>query len=114
MTDSRSLEPCTVHDQSLVAHDIRLERRTDADGEERVVASIECERRGTLCVTECRACPRFARIEVHEAGYLMLCRAHAPDPPQTTADAAPREACTEPTGKGVDAAAAKEPPSGAV
>jgi hypothetical protein len=40
-----------------------------------MLATIECERRKCrLPIDECRACERFARIEAHEAGYVMLCR----------------------------------------
>jgi hypothetical protein len=58
----------------LVPHDLWFERRTSPSGRV-VVALISCERRGcTLNLDTCRACPRFARIDVHEAGYTMLCR----------------------------------------
>jgi len=44
-------------------------------GDARLVATVECERRrSTLDVDTCGHCERFARIEVHEAGYTMLCR----------------------------------------
>jgi hypothetical protein len=37
--------------------------------------TIKCERRGcTQTIDDCRACERFARIETHEHGYVMLCR----------------------------------------
>ena len=64
----------------LVPHEIRLPRDESAPGACVLVATIECERRGqTLPVDVCRFCPRFCRIEVHEAGYTMLCRSSDED-----------------------------------
>lgn len=55
----------------LVSHDIRFIRK----GEGTAHATVHCERRDcALLVNECRSCERFARIDVHEAGYVMLCR----------------------------------------
>lgn len=113
MTDSRPPESHSVSDQRLVAHDIRVERRVADEGKERVVATVECERRGTLCVDECRACPRFARIEVHEAGYLMLCRVHAPDAPEQARDSQPAADDAE-VGTERESKASKRSPSRAV
>jgi len=57
----------------LVVHDILMTRpETDRS---QIAATVECERRGcTLSVKVCAGCERFARIEVHEAGYTLLCR----------------------------------------
>ena len=55
----------------LVPHDLSIARK-DAGGTE---ATVYCERRDCkLNINECRSCERFARIDVHEAGYVMLCR----------------------------------------
>ncbi|HKU36710.1 MAG TPA: hypothetical protein VJR89_01150 [Polyangiales bacterium] len=57
-----------VHDIEFVTTDVK----SDAP---RVRATIQCERRDqTLDVESCRSCERFARVDVHEAGYVMLCR----------------------------------------
>lgn len=65
----------TSSPSSLLEHDIRLAREA-AEGCSRVVASVECERAGCCVRVEtCARCPRFARIEPHEAGYILLCRA---------------------------------------
>ena len=59
----------------LVPHDITLVRVETEQGRSEVHATIECERRGcTLRVETCAQCERFARVEPHEAGYVMLCR----------------------------------------
>lgn len=59
----------------LVQQDILLSREA-RDGTTRVVARVECARRDCVVEVEyCARCPHFARIETHEAGYLMLCRA---------------------------------------
>jgi hypothetical protein len=50
-------------------------RKADS-GAPRVCATVLCERRAQqLDVEVCRVCERFGRIDVHEAGYVMLCRA---------------------------------------
>ena len=55
----------------LVPHDIHIVRK----GVGATKATVYCERRDCrLDVNECRSCERFARIDVHEAGYEMLCR----------------------------------------
>jgi hypothetical protein len=70
----------------LVVHDIKLERQSPPDGQSRVRATVDCERNQcTLDVEVCALCPRFARIEVHEAGYVLLCR---------SLDALPEPECT--------------------
>ena len=62
----------------LVPHDICIRRQRAANGTLVVVASVECERRGRqLCVEHCVKCLRFVRIDVHEAGYMVLCRSAA-------------------------------------
>lgn len=59
----------------LVVHDVRfvpVDANSDAP---RVRATIKCERRDCILDVEvCRECERFARVDVHEAGYVMLCR----------------------------------------
>jgi len=67
----RLLRPST----QLIEHDVRLTLEELSPGVVRVVATIECERKQRTCEVErCSHCERFARIEVHEAGYTMLCR----------------------------------------
>jgi hypothetical protein len=62
-------------DDHLIGHDVRFERKRSASGALLVIATIDCERQGCrIPVDVCRECPRFARIDVHEAGYVMLCR----------------------------------------
>jgi hypothetical protein len=62
----------------LVQQDIHIAREEPGDGSSRVVARVHCARRNcAMEVEECAACAHFARIEVHEAGYLLLCTAHA-------------------------------------
>jgi hypothetical protein len=58
----------------LIAHDLCFEPKETASGHKTHLPTIECERRGTLSIDECRACERFARIETLEHGYVMLCR----------------------------------------
>jgi len=58
----------------LVQQDICL-RREGADEAVHVVATVECARQAcTVRVENCARCAYFARIDVHEAGYVMLCR----------------------------------------
>lgn len=62
-------------------HDVHFGRQTAEDGSSKVVATVACERRQcTVSVDVCSECERFARIEVHEAGYTMLCRSTDLDP----------------------------------
>lgn len=59
----------------LIEHDVRIRLQLVSPGVAEVIATVECERRGcTLDVERCAYCERFARIEVHEGGYTMLCR----------------------------------------
>jgi hypothetical protein len=61
----------------LVQHDIQLTRAPAEDERPRVVASVRCQRlECDVLVEACAHCARFARIETHEAGYVLLCRAH--------------------------------------
>lgn len=57
----------------LVVHDIRLALRSRSP---QVIATVECEIWGRTVSVErvCTSCARFARVEPHEAGYLVLCR----------------------------------------
>ena len=67
----RLLRPST----QLIEHDVRLGLKEVSPGVTAVVATVHCERRNITCEVEhCCYCERFARIEVHEAGYTMLCR----------------------------------------
>ncbi len=59
----------------LVMRDIHLSRDGSSTQRDNVQATVDCERWGcTLPVETCVSCERFARIEVHEAGYGLLCR----------------------------------------
>jgi hypothetical protein len=65
--------PEKVSNAHLTQYDIHLAR--DPDRPTKVVASVMCERRGCeMLVEACARCPHFARIETHEAGYLLRCR----------------------------------------
>ena len=71
MTARKKIRPSS----RLVVHDIEFERTREPDGSEKVRACIACERRKCkLDVDECRACERLARIDSHEAGFVVLCR----------------------------------------
>jgi hypothetical protein len=60
---------------NLVAHDIRVTREELQPGAAHSVATVHCERYDrTVEVEDCGYCERFARIDTHEAGYVMLCR----------------------------------------
>lgn len=66
----------------LIEQDIHVRRLPAAAGA-RVVAEVQCARRGcTMDVEQCARCPHFVRIETHEAGYLMLCSADEDESPQ--------------------------------
>lgn len=68
----------------LVQQDICLARE-EADGSSHVVATVACTRRALpVAVDECARCPYFARIEPHEAGYVMLCRTDSDRPAPAT------------------------------
>lgn len=59
----------------LIEHDVRVRLQLVRPGVAEVTATVECERRQcTRDVELCAYCERFARIEVHEAGYTLLCR----------------------------------------
>jgi hypothetical protein len=61
----------------LVLHDLHLTRVQSEQGRPQVVASVRCERQGCeVSVEACARCVHFARIEPHEAGYVLLCREH--------------------------------------
>jgi hypothetical protein len=59
----------------LVQQDIRIEREApDDDPASRVVASVHCVHKNCRVeVEDCAGCAHFARIEPHEAGYVLLC-----------------------------------------
>lgn len=62
----------------LVQQDIQLSRHGDGAAAP-VVATVECARRNcTVEVEACAQCAYFARIETHEAGYILLCRGDDP------------------------------------
>ena len=59
----------------LVPHDVTFESPPSAASRTAPVASVHCERHDCACrVEDCSYCERFARIDVHEAGYTLLCR----------------------------------------
>jgi hypothetical protein len=79
-TSSRSL-PLLRPSSRLVAHEIRVASRPLEQVGAELIATIYCERqRRTLEVDSCAYCERFARIEVHEGGFAMLCRSTDEDP----------------------------------
>lgn len=58
---------------SLVLQDIRLQREPGSD---RVEATAVCARKNCrVNVEDCARCAHFARIDTHEAGYVLVCRA---------------------------------------
>jgi hypothetical protein len=72
---------CARPSSHLVPHEIRLTRKRSEVGTSTVVATVHCERReSTLNVETCGYCERFARIDMHEAGYVMLCRSEDEEP----------------------------------
>jgi hypothetical protein len=72
--DETSAKLPLLRSPCLVQQDIQLSRES-CDGVTRVVARVECARRGcTMEVEQCAGCSHFVRIETHEAGYLLLCR----------------------------------------
>jgi hypothetical protein len=74
----------------LVSHDIRLQPESRPEGKPRVRALVSCERRKCeLEVDVCASCSRFARVETHEAGYVLLC--NSSDVPSEAPDAAPTD-----------------------
>lgn len=73
----------------IAAHDITLRRQPGSSGRGTVQATVECPVEVcTKHVEECARCPNFVRIDVHEAGYCMLCHSQvnaepaAPEPPE--------------------------------
>lgn len=94
MGDDRSSDEKTLPAHRLVAHDIRLQRAPDGAGRREVEATVECELEScTKTVEQCAACLRFARVEVHEAGYVLLCRSRSTCEPgvDSTDEPTPRE-----------------------
>jgi hypothetical protein len=70
MTQPRTWRPSA----RLVQHDIGFEVLR-ARGRSSLRVLVDCERRGApQTIDTCRSCERFARIEAHEAGYVLLCR----------------------------------------
>jgi hypothetical protein len=87
--DETSAKLPLLRSPSLVEQDIELSREP-RDGSTRVVARVECARRGcTVEVEQCGRCAHFVRIETHEAGYLLLCRTG--EEGEQTEDAPPEE-----------------------
>jgi len=69
--DPRRLRPSS----RLVPHEIRIRRKELGREGPGLLATVRCERRnGSINVEACAYCERFARIDLHEAGYTMLCR----------------------------------------
>ncbi|MFM2418578.1 MAG: hypothetical protein RL385_3301, partial [Pseudomonadota bacterium] len=63
-----------LHQGLPIVHDVRLRREQRCDGSSRVIAEIDCERKGEpMSVEDCANCARFVRIDTHEAGYVVLC-----------------------------------------
>lgn len=59
----------------LLQQDIAITRVDASDPTSRVVAHVHCTRRRcAIEVRDCADCQHFARIEVHEAGYVLLCQ----------------------------------------
>jgi hypothetical protein len=59
----------------LIQQDIELQRERDSG---RVIASAVCARKGcSVNVEDCARCAHFARIDTHEAGYVLVCRTEA-------------------------------------
>lgn len=87
MTAEGPRSPSIPHSR-LVPHEIRIAREEGKHGKPEVVATIACERQAcVLRVDVCVRCERFARIEPHEAGYVMLCRSTDSVPPPCPEDA---------------------------
>lgn len=77
--DDSSTKPTPPWGPRLVEQDIQLTREPRA-GALRVIARVECVRRGCgMEVEDCGRCAHFVRIETHEAGYVLLCRADHED-----------------------------------
>ena len=65
----------TARRAQLLVCDIRLDRQPSAAGQTEVQATVECPiDQCTKHVEHCATCVRFVRIDVHEAGYTMVCR----------------------------------------
>lgn len=78
MSDEPSSDERPSSSCQLVAHDIRVQQIPLSDGGRDVEATVECELKSCRkTVEECAVCLRFARIEVHEAGYVLLCRSRS-------------------------------------
>ena len=58
-----------------IAHPIRVVHSVSAPHiQAGTKALVECERRGcSISVTQCQQCEHFARVEVHEGAYVLLC-----------------------------------------
>jgi hypothetical protein len=79
MTESKSptKHAARIHPR-LVPHEVHMERVAQPQreaGTSEVKARVYCERQQRdVLVEACAQCERFARIDVHEAGYTLLCR----------------------------------------
>ena len=72
MTQRKSTRPSP----RLVLHDVQFEVTRQANGRDKLCAYVQCERRKCKQnIDVCRGCERLARIESHEAGYVVLCHA---------------------------------------
>lgn len=79
MGDDRST-PCPRHKLCLAEQDICLTRKSSGPGAGAVQATVLCPIDETVKgVEQCASCPRFVRIDVHEAGYTIVC--HSADHP---------------------------------
>lgn len=87
MTDVPPARP-TRSANLLVSQDVRLIRHRANDGRVEVQATVECAiGQCTKSVEQCATCARFVRIDVHEAGYTMLCRSSEPQNTPASPDA---------------------------
>jgi hypothetical protein len=81
MTTTRDTDRISA--TGLVEQDIELAEVESEQGGRCVTASVTCARRGSVMnVEDCAQCPYFARIETHEAGYVLLCRPDTKTPPK--------------------------------
>jgi hypothetical protein len=79
-----------LHQDLPIVHDVRLRREQMLDGSSRVIAEIDCARKGQpMAVEDCANCARFVRIDTHEAGYVVLCHDKDSDAPRYAGETHP-------------------------
>lgn len=61
---------------TLVAHEMTWDAAAERSGSgDETQPAVWCERQNrSVGFQTCRSCERFARVDVHEAGYVMMCR----------------------------------------